>query len=726
MLTGDDGWMLEGAPGSRIPLRSVPAQGLFVRRSVVTEDRSRLFRTWTPEKGNTPLSVMSPWFRPSAFLSIPVTGSNEGRAGDTQAWLESRSGGKRIEVFRGSVGVNANEALVAIPTDWLSGDVRLSLISQGRTNVGVGSVFRISLLSSLKSSFVGLLPYAIVAYAVLAFVMFAGAACAARSVDREHIVPCALASLGAVSLTTVYLCTWTLRAGLSQGWRTACVAALGAVLAIVMWRAGKPARLAAAKELAPYARLWFLAAFGYSALLHVASHGLGHWEPNFRFWPASWSSDNELPWKYAEALRLGWDLRSVFGGGWVPTDRPPLMAGAYCLVADLFDLMQCNNDGAYLTGVAFNLAAVVLNALWVPAAWWLLQKPGQDSPHEGDRAVLAFITCLPFTIFNTIYGWPKAFGAAFALAAFHLAVIPTGAARSDSRTTGIVLFFALSAFSMMAHASTAFFLAPLGIAFLAWNARGGIGGILLGGTVALAIMGSWSEYKRIVLPSSDPLTKYALTGDFGFDNAAVPLWHMVRDRYASMDFHEWMATKTTMILDSFVPLRNAVTASVSVTAYGASSIDMLRARDFLTLSAGNASILVLAGLCGLAACRKGSHRSPSWDPRFPALVGIAAASWALYVLVCLTPVNLPVWPQAALFGLALGGAATVHREYPRLFGVVLAIQAAYAIAIWIVQPLRHAVAIDIGAVVLALIVIALGIHTARPAATKTVDPEEAR
>jgi len=474
--------------------------------------------------------------------------------------------------------------------------------------------------------------------------------------------------------------------------------AIVAVIAVLM--SGRDARNKTIYSLIPYIRVWGLASLIYFSILWLATNGVGHWEPNYRFWPATWSSDNELPWIFAEAIRRGWDLRGLFGGGWMPTDRPPLMAGAHLLLADVFGWLQSGNDGSYLRGHAYNAAAVSLNALWVPAAWWLLTRLRRGSDDRSRTAILVFVGCLPFVLFNTVYGWPKAFGAAFALVAFGLAWQSRERAAVVSPQSAIMLFFVLGAFSMLAHASTALFLAPLGLLFLWWTLRRNTRSVLVGFVIALALLASWSLYKSLVLPSADPVTKYALTGDFGFGHPNWTLWQMLANRYGEMGFWQWMEIKKTMLLQAFLPLHHPVTQIGLNTDFGAGAIDKLRAWDFMLLSKGNLALPCLVVLALWTALRDFPLRRQDAMRAvapFVVLIGISVVAWLLVVLGLLVPPVVHHWPQAALLGLALGGAVVVHDRYPVIFGITLLAVMTYTGLVWILSPLQSALAIDAGA-----------------------------
>lgn len=704
LLTSVEGWSANVVSSGQVPLYAFPEQFRQVRRSAVESPGGQVYRTWTPDKGIVPLELTSAPFRPAHFMSVAITGANRTPDGRVHAYIECEQNGQRLEIFRGSVNVNVAEAIVILPEGWCPGDARLKFISSERnTNVGVGSVFEISYLSCLKSSFIGRVPYFLTALAIYSLMMLAGASLAARLGWYGDPLPIAFVSLGAASLGIFYFAS-----GIPAGWRWICFAVVSIATVLTIVCSGHVARSQAARALAPYARVWTLASLVYFAVLCMTTNGLGHWEPNYRFWPAIWSSDNELSWMFAEAIRHGSDLKGLFGGGWMPTDRPPLMTGAHLLLADAFSWLQAGNDGTYLRGQAYNAAAVTLNALWVPAAWWLLSRLRHGIDDHGRTEILVLVGCLPFVLFNTVYGWPKAFGAAFALVAFGLAWQSRERDPVVSPQSTIALFFVLGAFSMLAHASTALFLAPLGLLFLWWTLRRNTHSVLIGFAIALSLLASWSLYKLIVLPSADPVTKYALTGDFGFGHPDWSLWQMLSSRYGRLDFLQWLEIKKIMLLQVFLPLHHSVTQIGLNSDFGAGTIDKLRAWDFMLLSKGNLAVPFLVVLAIWAALSNFSLRrldQMRMEAPFLTLIGVSLVAWLLLVIGFFAPPIIHHWPQAALFGLALGGAVIVQSRYPVIFGITLLAVMSYTGLVWILSPLQSALGIDAGA---ALVLAALG------------------
>jgi hypothetical protein len=713
ILVGSDQWTIHGEAGSKVLPKEFPPASRHVRDSVLLSD-GPLFRTWTPEHGLTPIEATSGLFVPTPYMAVLITGSSRTSKGSVQAFIECGQSMERLEIFRGSVNTNLTEALIHAPSNWCPSGARVKLSSQeNEENVGLGSIYGISLLSYLKSSFVGRLPYFAIALVIFSAVLLAGASMAVSlDLHRALVFPSGICVLGAVSLVTFYAMTAVRKSSISPLFYLSFI--VGAVGVMFLW-SGRQACREALRQLRPLGKAWFVSSFIYFCLLGLATNGLSHWEPNYRFWPATWSSDNELPWLFAEAVRHNWDLRGLFGGTWLPTDRPPLMAGAYLLLSDVFGLLQYWNDGNYLTGPAYNAAAILLNALWVPAAFWLLRIICVKEDARGDTAIVVLVGALPFSLFNTIYGWPKAFGAAFALVAFGLAWLVHERRRERLATPSIILFFALAAFSVLAHASTALFLAPLGLLLLHWSARIHWRAVTAGSLFAIVLIASWGVYKSIILPSADPVLRYALTGDYGFDQTHVPIWRMFAERYAHLSLWQWLEVKRTMLLQAFLPVDHFVTQVGLNADAGATALDKLRAWDALLISKGNAFIpfaMVLAIWMAARNFYAPRTRASHADMAATTLIGLSSVSWLLIVFIFLAPPIIPHWPQAALFGLALGGATILRNRFPRLFRLAFVCSLTYTGLVWLVSPLQSALTVDYGAG-LALVLLACLYYASR-------------
>jgi hypothetical protein len=259
----------------------------------------------------------------------------------------------------------------------------------------------------------------------------------------------------------------------------------------------------------------------------------------------------------------------------------------------------------------------------------------------------------------------------------------------------------------LAHAGTAFFLAPLALLFAtgltlrAWKAV--LGGCLIAGL----FLGSWAAFKRTLLPSNDPVTKYALTASFGFDQPGLTVADLVRQRYAAMSLTDWLWLKQEMVIDAIVPLRSPPAQALRATGGDASRIGFLRAWDFHVPTFGNAAAWLT--ICALAALAQRRTRPAAGDPAARILILLSVVSLLAYVVVCLASPMLHHLPTAAWFGMAIGGGVCLARRSPCLFTVLLAAQLLYFGVVWLVHPLMHAISVDVSALVSATALLMLAV-----------------
>jgi hypothetical protein len=399
---------------------------------------------------------------------------------------------------------------------------------------------------------------------------------------------------------------------------------------------------------------------------------------------------------FAEAVRLDRELKGLFGGGWQPTDRPPLMTGAHLLLGQIFEWMQMNNDGDYLVGRAFNVAAIVFSTLWAAALREFLVA-GLRVCHRDANSVLLVIAILPFTIFNSTYGWPKAFASSFAIAA---AVIVFEIVRDGGapRLRRVILFGALSALALLAHASIAMFLLPLGL-LLGWQCGWRrLARLLPGAFAGAALVSSWLLYQRVTLPSDDPVLRYAITGDYAERNRETSLNRLVLDFYRTTSVAEITTAKLRMLVQPLTPLATPFSLNGPNADLGQKPVDFLRGWDAKHLSGGNAGVPIAVALALVLLCRRrgvmsGHAPTPDPDVAVAALVGFVVV-WLLLVSVFFAPLHLHHWPFAAVFCAAAAGLSVLHSQRPRWFRWIAATTLIYVVAVWVVAPLRIASHLD--------------------------------
>lgn len=675
---------------SKIKVTEVAQQFQNIRQSVISQNGD-LIRNWTPDQGIVQLNYNSNTFNPARYMSVTITGSSYSKDGLISIFIECLSNAKRIEVFKGSVNTNISETLISTPINWCAGNAHLTFKTEEKgTYVGVGMVYEISFISYIKSTFIGKLIYFVLSAFIFSVIMLAGSTYLIQHGWTSDPLPLAFLCLGALSLLVFYSASYIRD-----------LKGLGVFIILfsvfyLIRNANREIMHDTFNKLKSYLGIWLLVSFFYFVLLSLSYSGLGHWEPTYRFWPASWSSDGELSWLFTEAIHNGWNLEQLFGGQWLPSDRPPLMSGTFLFLTDIFKFLQQNNDGYYLRGSTYNTASILLNTLWVPVIWWLLSKTWLNFNLNQKLCILLFLTFIPFIIFNSIYGWPKFLGASFALLAFGLCS-ENCLKNSPQKNIAAFYFFPLMcALSMLSHMSTAIFLLPLTLLFIYSNITKNLKHLFCGGIVGFGILATWLIYKATILPSNDPVTKFALTGSFGFGDSST-LIEMLKARYEGMTFIDWLSIKKLMFIQPFLPIDNSITNIPLNNDSGASFIGQLRAWDFMLLSKGNIAVIVCLLTCCFSFTKK---QAPSnKENLFFLLVMVSLISWILITLAFVAPLVIHHWPQAALFGLALGGIATTCHRYPLIFYFLFITTISYTTAVWIIDPLSNSVSIDTGAAV---------------------------
>ncbi|MGA8746789.1 MAG: hypothetical protein WB507_13145 [Solirubrobacterales bacterium] len=305
--------------------------------------------------------------------------------------------------------------------------------------------------------------------------------------------------------TAAMLVFWGFYAEPLIGKTLAYLVVFGAAAAIVsLWFEGRGRT--ALRELATPFSLWVLASFfvvflgflhGSSLeVLELASHRFSHMLP----------TDSEIPRFFAEWFYQHGHAGPPpqFPGDWLASDRPPLQI-AYTLALRPFGW-----DGRSLH---YQLLAVALQQLWVPAVWALLRAARMSRRGAGLVLVAAMVSDI--AIIHGFFVWPKLIAAAFLLAAAAIVFSPEWRRWTRDPRVG-ALFAALCALAMLCHGSSVFLLIPL-LIFAALRALPDWRWIALALAAALLLLAPWSAYQRFADPPGNRLIKWQLGGSLEID-----------------------------------------------------------------------------------------------------------------------------------------------------------------------------------------------------------------
>lgn len=689
--------IIAGQPGE-LALADVADRDRNVPTSIAMDREYRLVRSWTPERGVQPLVVEFGPLPHAPYLGVIYQGTIDDPEESNDLYLRCSNDPGIKPVSTGGVNTTVTETIVKLDPTWCAdGQIHLRMVGGGVRNIGVAAPYQRSGVAYLKQSHLGYAGFYLIAFGVLAAVFFSGGLAARRFGRGLSPVIGGLLAIGAASLTAFYVYAWTpipaplgLAAPLIFGAAVAGAWRRAPALTASVWRAQKGVLSA-----------WFVVGLLAMTILHLASVGAGAWEPAYRFSPAVWSSDHTLPMVLAEVARLGILPQEGMVGGWSLSDRPPLLAGTYLLFADTLQLLQANNDGPHLQPIALGVGGIAACSLWAATVYWAVRQIAGLGPRVATLAVTV-VAVTPFALFNTAYTWPKLFGAAFSLAAAAYVFRPRG------RTTAgeACAFGTLAGFALLSHAASAFFLAPVSLIYFISRLWKSPKALAMGAGAGLALLATWSAFKLLVLPSHDPLLAYALTGHMTFE--AAPLLNILAERYGDLEFSQWLRTKIEVGSYLFTPSPPhgplPLERPPAMPAGGLPA--RLRFWDFYALSAGNLPLIVL-GLMGLV----GAVAPPASGRRKMAgrLLLAALGCYGLFVAATFIPLYIHQFSYDAILAMALAGlVATASLPRGRQSLVWLAaIGGVYTTAVWVVAPLAQARFVDVAALAVLVLLLAI-------------------
>jgi hypothetical protein len=401
--------------------------------------------------------------------------------------------------------------------------------------------------------------------------------------------------------------------------------------------------------------------FGFLGILFTASGGDVDKRVRDRFSNLSLAADDIIPALFAEHLYAGTDPREILGD-WHSSDRPPLQTGLVLVQRPLAD--YC---GPPL--VQYHMLGTIFQCTWVVAVWALGRKLGLN----GGRLALvfAFCTTASFFFFHSLYVWPK-------LLAGTLTIVPVVLLVRQGPPAGLaeVLVAALAAgLALLAHPGSAFTLLAVALFLLRPSRFPGIGKVLAGMAVCVALQAPWVAYQRWYDPPGDRLLKWHMAGVIDIDER--PSGQTVRDAYSSISpleiaGHKWANLQALCGRPLFEPTLRGTTWR-AVWKNG-EYYNLLKALGVL-----NVGWLVLAFTWF-------SNRADPGLAELRTLMALAVLGLAGWLLLMFGPGTTMIYQGAfATVILLFVGLATAVSRLPNvLVGVLLAIQVLDIIIIWLI------------------------------------------
>ena len=514
---------------------------------------SRLWRNFTPEGGVSAGRLESPAFvLERAELFVPIVGHpNSKYAG---VYLESQIDKHRFWINSGAAHGEWQSAAITVPKALVHTPVRLIAYSDRQgIYVGTGTPYH-RLNSALpwlpfSRTFSSVL-FASCYVLLLFFPAFYLLGRYTRLSRVGSLLPAfVLTSLASLGLFYVCHLFPSLARAFAELWLVAAVVLIMVTL-LYNWR--KKCRpnhaVILVAVLLTVFQAFFIFSFATVSVLYSA---------NYLFYPASWSTDNQLPITVAQVMAKGSPIGEVDFSPWKVSDRTPLLSCLLFPAATVLRLFPHQID-ASTERVVLQMCSFGIQNSWVLPVWVLLRQLRLRK--KNCVVALLLLAATPFIFFNTVYVWPKLLAATFCLIQY---VLLTSGTRERDRLSRQLLPIVLSGLAaglaVMAHGSAAMAVLAIYIAALFRRSRTRWIRLTLSGASALMVVVPWLVWTRVAAPTTNPLPRYLLTGDFGFSQPnPTGVLESALQMYQKMPFSTWLQAKliaaTTLLgLDLSVP-----------------------------------------------------------------------------------------------------------------------------------------------------------------------------
>ncbi|MCX5515528.1 hypothetical protein [Kaistia algarum] len=635
-------------------------------------------------------TVVSASFAAPGFLAVPYAGFPDEVIGNRIA-IQCVASGDEFPVSRFRMNDQRATSFVQLPGEFCSGPVRVVASIDGSEFISVGTPFAIS--EAMYVGQTGIHSRAMVVAATWAMgliIWFLSAFAVSRGSTQIGAVTSGMVGTAVVGMVLIAAFTIGPVSGKAVVSTLAVAALVGAALVSWKWRDWSIGWL---RNVALPASLWLLFALFAAGLVTAADNGSGAWWINSLFTPLRWSSDNQIPYQFAEALVTGTPPSDIHWGPWLATDRTPLLSGFLLAARVLIITPFQRSFGPTFIPIAYMMSSIVFLTAWVAVLVEIVRRADVKA-----LAVVVLLACTtPFLLFNSVYAWPKLLGAAYVLIAFGLLMDLSVRRSRNPIALYLVALAAVSA--ILAHSSNAFALFPIALLFAPTLLRQGIVPLFCAALAAILVTLPWLYWQAILQPGGNALLRFALAFDYEAGNRSRPLLSAIRDAYSSMTFNGWLAGKRSsaaLMLGLEAP--DFGMPEMAAHSAGAGPLGAARVLDFL--SVGHA--LSIAGL-GLLAVPFLSHFArtgfaASSMARMAALAGVTGV--LLGLLVMLPPGIVHHQPYGSLLLLVLAGALAIAAAPAWLTASATVLSVGYFAVVWVWHPIATAVTVHGSAIAL--------------------------
>lgn len=681
------GFFTGGAPNS-----------LEVRDGILDSTEAMFWRSWSPATLATKGKVESEEFTAPQFIALPVCGFPNEVHG-MLIYLERMDTGDRLIVVNARMNTQWAEVDLKVPARFRASPVRLvAESSSDQRNIGVGTPFQISRISYLKSKMPALLSLHAICFGCFILMVFAAQILASRFISHRYGFPIGIGFAclaGYFAFFVFYICP-------VAGMIYSTVFFAGSFM-VILSRRLRTEVLSSVRTSWDYYVVWFLVSLFYVLVLYMVDTGAGSWHANSRFIPARWSSDNQISMFIAENIFLGKIviLKDMLSP-WHLSDRPPLLAGLMAMARVPFEIILKMGLSNSIKQYFYNIFGIVANSLWAPVFVFGFRKIGlRDLRSLACTFVAAF---LPFTIFNSIYCWPKLLSGSLALLSFIVLFVGFKRSREKSSRPNVPFYVAamLAALALMCHGGAVFGL----LALLMWilavryfpSPRHFLGIIAL----FIAIILPWMLWQKLYDPPVNTLLLYGFVGQFYFEKSGVGVLQMVLNAYSRLTFRTWWAMKMQNVgfllgIPDGIKLSMGLDEMVLPNGCSERCLPQI-VRDFYFFLP-SLGLLPLSIFTFSASKMKKNFK---WDLPSGVLnmLIVGLLSLALAVLIMWPAPVVHQLPYQAELGIVLALLLLLAYSF-RILGIIAGLLImSYGLVVWIIEPSFTALRYDIIAIIL--------------------------
>lgn len=496
----------------------------------------RYWRNFSDATGVSPGQLQTrPFVLKGSQIFVPTLGYPNSRY--ASIYIQDVTSGARVWVNHGASHEDCQAAEIELPRSFVGHPVRLVAYSTLKeVYIGMGTPFyRTNRAPPFlhASKLFGAVLFAVI-YALLFIWPALDLACRLPGVrvGQRWLVAFLLASLWSVLL--FYCCYFSphIAQMLGCGWLL-----LGAALfAITLWRG----------EL----KLWCssyspaLLIIGFTAFQALFVFCFRSVSPlysaNYLFYPASWTTDNQIP--IAKAVFMA---SAAVGNLEFPpsigSDRTPLLS---CLIFPAATILRQfgQSIGTGMEREILQMCAFAFQNTWILPAFLLLRQ--LRVPYRSCIAALILLGATPFIFFNTVYVWPKLLAGTLCIVQFLFLCVDKRSGALPSRAALPSIAGGIAAgLAIMSHPAAFVGVAAVYSISLATLRKGVVRSLSISAVACACLIVPWFGWTHFAVPTKGELPRFYLTGNPNPGPTGQGIITATVEFYRHISFQGWWQTK---------------------------------------------------------------------------------------------------------------------------------------------------------------------------------------